>query len=88
MSLTVGLIFILTSSAKPRMKNKVQIDKYSKKIIFLNSKKLQRIISNEKNRPAPPAFDIVDSWKACGFLNSSSMKSFELNLFKNKKKYL
>ena len=58
MSLTVGLIFILTSSAKPRMKNKVQIDKYSKKIMFLNNQKSKIIIRNEKNIPIPPPINV------------------------------
>ena len=49
------------SSINPRANNTVQIDKYSKKIIFLNNKKLQIIISNEKNIPNPPAIDIADS---------------------------
>jgi len=40
-------MFIFTSSKKPRKKINVQIDKYSKKIIFLNRKKLKIIISNE-----------------------------------------
>ena len=61
MSLTVGLIFILTSSIKPSAKNNVQIDKYSKKIIFLNNRKLQITIRSEKNMHNPPPTDIADS---------------------------
>ena len=38
-SLVIGLIFIFISSDKPRIKNRVQKDKYSKKNIFLNNKK-------------------------------------------------
>ena len=68
------------SSINPRANNTVQIDKYSKKIIFLNNKKLQIIISNEKNIPNPPAIDIADSWNAWGLLNWSSIKSFGLYL--------
>ena len=61
MSLAVGLIFILTSPVKPRMKNKVQIYKYSKKIIFLNNQKSKIIIRNEKNIPIPPPINTSDS---------------------------
>ena len=49
------------SSKKPRRKNIVQIDKYSKKITFLYKKKLHKIIINERKRPKPPAIDIADS---------------------------
>jgi hypothetical protein len=60
-SLIVGLISILISSIKPRTKKSAQIDKYSKKIIFLNRKKLKIIISNEKNMPNPPAIEVANS---------------------------
>ena len=59
-SLIVGLIFILISSLKPRTKNNVQIDKYSKKIIFLNNQKFKIIMSDEKNMHNPPPIDIAD----------------------------
>ena len=60
-SLIVGLISILISSIKPITKKSAQIDKYSKKIIFLNRKKLKIIISNEKNKPNPPAIEVANS---------------------------
>ena len=37
--LIVGFVLILTSSINPSTKKKIQIDIYSKKIIFLNNQK-------------------------------------------------
>ena len=76
----MGLIFILASSTKPKAKNNVQIDKYSKKNIFLNNKKLQITIINETKIPKPPAIDVSLSWNACGLLNWLSTKNFGLRL--------
>ena len=79
-SLILGSIFILISSLKPRTKNNVQIDKYSKKIMFLNNQKFKIIITDEKNMHNPPLIDIADSWNAWGLLNWSSIKNLELYL--------
>jgi hypothetical protein len=54
----LGFIFFFISSIKPKIKNNAQNEKYSKKIIFLNRKKLKKTISNEINIPIPPAIDI------------------------------
>ena len=63
------MIFILISSANPRIKNNVQIDKYSKKNVFLNNQKLKIKMREDTKIPKPPPIDIAESWNACGLLN-------------------
>ena len=39
------------------------------------------ITINEKNNPIPPQIGVACSWKACGFLNWSSISNLELYFF-------
>ena len=53
-SLNFGAIFILQSSTKPKRKNNVQNETYSKKKIFLEKYEYKKTKANKEKSSKPP----------------------------------
>ena len=81
-----GLILIFKSSIKPRIKNNIEIYMYSNKTISFKKNRTQKIIYNEMNMPIPPIMGVGNLWKACGYLNWSSIKKFKIYLLETDRK--